>query len=86
MALGPSACPPQDGGRPVSGPRGYVRHDDYAAQRCECGHLVYADDGAGDSCRFCACLAHECPARPWPPFDHDTDYRFEEHGVSGYEL
>jgi hypothetical protein len=60
--------------------------DHYAEHRCPCGHIVYADDGVGASCRFCSCLAHECAARPWPPPSHDTDSRFEEHGVSGYEL
>ena len=37
--------------------------DRYAAARCECRHLVYADDTPGDSCRFgleglCDCADH----------------------------
>jgi hypothetical protein len=38
-------------------------HDPYAAHRCECGHLVYADDVIGMQCRWfreggCRCVNH----------------------------
>ena len=61
------------------------RHDDYAVHRCECGHLVYADETPGGRCRFCECGNHRPPHR-LQQADPDNDYRFEEHGVSGYEL
>jgi hypothetical protein len=42
--------------------------DPYAFARCECDHLVYADDVPGDPCRFtavglCGCSIH------WAPLD-----------------
>jgi hypothetical protein len=36
----------------------YESHDPYAAHRCACGHLVYADDSPGGPCRFCPCQSH----------------------------
>jgi len=35
-----------------------TRHDDYAAHRCECGHIVYADEQPGCRYRFCSCANH----------------------------
>jgi hypothetical protein len=54
----PSLRPPQGGGRTVTGPKGYQRHDDYAWARCECDHIVYADDTPGGRCRACSCDNH----------------------------
>jgi hypothetical protein len=45
------------------GQRGYGRHDDYAAHRCSCKHLVYADQVPGGSCRFCSCASHRPAGR-----------------------
>lgn len=39
-------------------PRDFTRGDDYAASRCGCKHLVYADEQRGGSCRFCSCADH----------------------------
>lgn len=58
--------------------------DDYAEFRCKCKHLVYADDTVGDGCRFCSCLAHECPAWPWPKLCHDTSHSPVPH-ITGEE-
>jgi len=63
-----------------------VRHDDYAAHRCHCNHIVYQDDEPGGECRFCSCVNHFSDARPSPDSLHDCDDRFDTHGVSGYEL
>jgi hypothetical protein len=50
---------PRSGGEPVvTGPKGFPRHDDYAAWRCLCGHLVYSNDVPGGPCQFCACQSH----------------------------
>jgi hypothetical protein len=36
--------------------------DPYAAARCGCGHIFYADDQLGRPCRFfaegCPCMSH----------------------------
>ena len=40
------------------GKRGYPRHDDYAAHRCGCGHICYANQQPGDSCLVCPCADH----------------------------
>ena len=34
------------------------RPDDYAAHRCLCGHLQYANQEPGETCQFCACADH----------------------------
>ena len=62
--------------------------DDYAADRCACRHLVYEDDTPGGECRWdlCHCTDHQSASRPGPDVLHDQDHRFEEQGVSGYEL
>jgi len=44
-----------------SGKRGYPRHDDYAAWRCLCQHIVYANQEPGGSCEWCACTDHRPP-------------------------
>jgi len=46
----------------MTGPKGFARHDDYAAFRCACGHLIYADDTPGGNCRFCECTDHRVAA------------------------
>jgi len=98
----------------TAGPKGYACHDAYAARRCECGHLQYADETPGGSCRFRPCTDHRAAGTPQPRAAtdlpgpdgaaiarpgsrehagvpageprHDNDYRFEQQGVSGYEL
>jgi hypothetical protein len=40
------------------GVRRFARYDGYAACRCSCGHLQYADEKPGGKCRFCACADH----------------------------
>lgn len=48
--------------RPKSGRGGLSKDDPYASFRCpDCGHLSYADEQAGDPCRWCgpACPNHE---------------------------
>lgn len=57
--VGQSAAPA--GRAPQDGKRGYPRHDDYAAHRCRCQHIVYRDDVPGGSCRFCPCTDHRPP-------------------------
>ena len=42
----------------MTGPKGYARVDDYAAWRCLCKHIVYANDVPGGPCQFCACTDH----------------------------
>ena len=42
----------------MSSPKGLARHDEYAAHRCKCDHLLYADDTPGGNCRFCPCTDH----------------------------
>ena len=33
--------------------------DDYAFARCECNHLIYANQKPGDPCLFCPCDSHK---------------------------
>lgn len=40
--------------------------DQYAGQRCHCGHPVYADDEPGGPCKLCACPDHRRPGTPSP--------------------
>jgi hypothetical protein len=64
VSPGSSDGSPQSGGEPVvTGPKGYPRHDDYAAWRCLCGHIFYLSDQLGAQCRFCACPDHRPPQR-----------------------
>jgi hypothetical protein len=72
---------PPKTGRPAS-------YDPLAADRCACSHLVYTDDEPGGECRWdlCHCTNHQSANRPGPDVLHDQDSRFEERGVSGYEL
>jgi hypothetical protein len=44
-------------GESVMPPR-MASYDPYAAHRCSCGHLQYADQKPGDKCRFCDCSDH----------------------------
>ena len=62
--------------------------DHYAADRCACRHLVYEDDTPGGECRWdlCHCTDHQSAIRPGPDVLHDQDHRFDQQGVSGYEL
>lgn len=50
-----------------AGQRTRVNSDTYAASRCACGHLVYANQAHGGSCLFCACDDHRAPAAAGPP-------------------
>lgn len=44
---------------PPKGGRGLSRSlDDYAAHRCQCGHLLYANQQPGSKCLFCSCADH----------------------------
>lgn len=38
------------------------RADEYAARRCLCGHIQYADEYDGGFCRFCKCCDHRAAA------------------------
>lgn len=58
------------------------RHDDYAADRCHCNHLVYRDDDPGGECRFCPCVNHFSENRPSSDVLADQDHRFESHGLN----
>lgn len=50
---------------PAKGKSGLSRsRDDYAEHRCQCKHIVYADDTPGDACRFCDCTDHRAPGAP----------------------
>ena len=44
--------------------------DPYAAHRCACKHLVYADDVIGNPCRF---FAEGCPCMDHRPKEVTTD-------------
>ena len=63
-------------------------YDALAADRCSCNHLVYTDDEPGGECRWdrCVCTNHQSANSPGPDVLYDQGSRFEEHGVSGYEL
>lgn len=37
------------------------RSDEYAGLRCQCRHIVYADDMDGGFCRICKCTEHSAP-------------------------
>ena len=62
--------------------------DDLAGDRCACNPLVYEDDKPGGDCRWdlCHCTNHQSENRPGPDVLYDQDHRFEEQGISGYEL
>jgi hypothetical protein len=70
---------------PKTGRRSF---DPLAADRFACNHLVYTDDTPGGECRWdlCDCADHQSANRPGPDVLHDQDHRFDQQGVSGYEL
>lgn len=66
-------------------PRTFASYDLYAAHRCACKHLIYADETPGGSCRFCECTSHTpggAGSVPAPPESTDAAH----HSVTEADL